>query len=212
MRINPEQKPRVELGVTESARRSQIIDATIAVIAELGFHQASYARIVARAGLSSSRIISYHLGSKADLIQAVLLSIIDSKDRFLWQRSGNPTNRHDIIRGYIESEVAFLGKYPEKVRALREIEDHISREDPMPGLLVREVRVGRLIRQLQQGQREGSFGQFDVEIMAESIAYAIDGANGAFHTNPQLDLEHYGRELANLFQRALEPKHPNPQP
>ncbi|MEP7024912.1 MAG: TetR family transcriptional regulator, partial [Actinomycetota bacterium] len=51
---------RAARSVTAMARRSQIVTATIDVIAEVGFGQASFARIAERAGLSSTRLISYH--------------------------------------------------------------------------------------------------------------------------------------------------------
>jgi len=205
MQINPKDKADIALTITEKARRRQIIEITIEIIAELGYHRASYARIMERAGLSSSRIITYHLGSKADLMQAVLLEIIDTKDRFLEERAGNPTSRKDIIRTHIEAEVAFLGEYPNHVRALHEIEMHSRSQGStsLPRLLLQGVRVGRVTRQLQQGQQDGSFGEFDVEVMANSIVHAIEGADEALRENIDLDLEHYGHELANLFQKTL---------
>ncbi|TDD47082.1 TetR family transcriptional regulator [Nonomuraea terrae] len=53
-----------DASVTNSARRAQIVGATIATIAELGYHQASFARIAERANLSSTRLISYHFDHK----------------------------------------------------------------------------------------------------------------------------------------------------
>jgi len=64
--------------VTGIARRSQIVAAMIDVIAELGFGQASFARIAERAGVSSTRLISYHFAGKDELITAVAEDVIAS--------------------------------------------------------------------------------------------------------------------------------------
>ena len=54
-----------------AARREQIVAAAIEVIAAAGFAQASFARIAEHAGLSSTRLISYHFAGKADLMATV---------------------------------------------------------------------------------------------------------------------------------------------
>src|SRR6188508_3405787 len=87
---------------TEQARRAQIVGATIEVIAELGYGQASYARIAERAGLSSTGLISYHFSSKADLIGAVLVEIGHSA-------SGR-------IAAQVETEPTVLGKLRARIQ------------------------------------------------------------------------------------------------
>ena len=64
--------------VTATARRAQIVAATVAVIAEEGYAQASFARIAQRAGLSGTRLISYHFAGKADLVAAVVEDVVTS--------------------------------------------------------------------------------------------------------------------------------------
>ena len=61
--------------VTATARRAQIVAATIDVIVESGYSQTSFARIAERAGLSSTRLISYHFAGKAELVGAVITEI-----------------------------------------------------------------------------------------------------------------------------------------
>ena len=56
-----------EPSFTGSARRAQIVDATLSVIAEQGYDNASYARIAEQAGRSSPRLSSYNFAGTADL-------------------------------------------------------------------------------------------------------------------------------------------------
>ncbi|MFI7118927.1 TetR/AcrR family transcriptional regulator [Amycolatopsis sp. NPDC049868] len=211
MQVNPStqsalQEVQAELGlsVTEAARRAQIVGATIATISDLGYHKTSFAKIKERAGLSSTRIISYHFTNKAGLMQAVVTTATGMKDKFLEERIEGTTDRAGLLRGYIEAEIAFLGSYPELVRVMVEMAASGSDAEGwfMSAPLVEEFRTGRLERQLRQGQQEGAFGDFAADVMALSIAQAIDGVAAKFAADPKLDLERYGRELADLFLKA----------
>ncbi|MEU6641588.1 TetR/AcrR family transcriptional regulator [Saccharomonospora sp. NPDC046836] len=195
------------LTVTEAARRAQIIDATIATVAELGYSKASFAKIVERAGLSSTRMISYHFGTKSDLMLATVGQIVDNQDTFLMARLGDQTGRREMLRGYIESEIAFVGAYPQQAQALMEIGANARDGNATPLLdeVWKAIRIGRLGRQLVQGQREGAFGQFAVDVMAQTIRQALDGVPARLAHQPDLDLATYGRELADLFDRATRP-------
>lgn len=194
-------RPDLGLSVTEAARRAQILTATVDVIAEHGYARASFERIRERAKLSSTRIITYHFGTKANLMTALLGTIIHVKDQFLTERAGRPGDRPAALRAYVESEVAFLRAHPDAVRALSEITRNAT-GDPVTDALLAELRVGRLTRQLEQGQREGVFGDFEAKVVARTIAQAVDGAAAALAEDPELDLDAYGRELAVLFEKA----------
>jgi len=87
--------------VTATARRSQIVAATIEVIADLGYGQTSFARIAERAGLSSTRLISYHFAGKDELIAAVAADVLASIGRYMAQRVGAATSAAGRLRAYI---------------------------------------------------------------------------------------------------------------
>jgi AcrR family transcriptional regulator len=199
------------LSVTEAARRAQIIGATIGTIADVGYRKTTFTRIKERAGLSSTRIISYHFTSKAGLMQAVLSTVSEQKAVFLQERTRGrvePGDRAGNLRAHIETSVEFLRAYPECVKVLVEMAANSDDEDGwfMAGPMVDQLRFGALSRQLKQGQDEGAFGEFSPEVMAMSVAQAIDGVAAQYAANPQVDLEHYGKELANLFERATAPQ------
>src|SRR5690606_12032407 len=68
-----------KLSFIEQARRRQIIDAAVEVIAEHGPAGATFARIAERAEISPA-LISYHFASKAQLMSQVAGSIIEAMD------------------------------------------------------------------------------------------------------------------------------------
>ena len=62
---------------TSQARRAQIVAAAIDTIAGLGLAGATFARIAERAGLSSTRMISYHFADRDDLLDAVVARVFE---------------------------------------------------------------------------------------------------------------------------------------
>lgn len=206
MQITERVQPELGFSVTEVARRAQIIDATIEVIDEHGYAGATFARIKERAGLSSTRLITYHFTNKAALMQAVLGTVIGIKDGFLAERTPAAADRAGMLRAYIESEVAFLRAHSQCVRVFVEFAAAGSDRDgwEMSAPVLADLRTGRLGRQLRQGQTEGAFGEFDPEVLAMAIADAIDGVAAALVRDPELDVERHGAELATLFERASQ--------
>ncbi|MGV9298194.1 TetR/AcrR family transcriptional regulator [Amycolatopsis sp. NPDC003676] len=206
MQVNIDTQAELGLSVTEATTRAQIIGATIATIADHGYARTTFARIKERAGLSSTRLISYHFTNKAGLMQAVLSTVSETKSEYLRRRSEglDPADRPANLRAYIETSVAFLRDYPQCERVLVEMAAHADDRDgwAMTGVMVGQLRTGALQRQLDQGRKEGAFGDISPEIVALSIAQAVDGVAAAYAANPEIDLDRYGRELADLFARA----------
>ncbi len=62
-----------ELPFTETARRAQIVAAAIDTIAELGYGQASMARIAERVGITKG-VIAYHFDGKEELIREIVIA------------------------------------------------------------------------------------------------------------------------------------------
>lgn len=178
--------------------KDRIIASTIEVLAEHGFAGTTFARIVQHARLSSTRLVSYHFENKDALMFQVLLTALSRADELLNERIDGITDRVELLRAYIRAEVELLRTHPSYAKALLEV-------GPAYAPVVRDARVGRLERQLKQGQTEGVFGEFDVAVTAATIRHGIDGAASALTANPDVDLEVYGAELAELFVRATSP-------
>lgn len=205
MQVISEVQAELGLSVTEAARRSQIISAAIATIAELGYRKATYSRIKDRAGLSSTRMIGYHFGTKSGLIQAVVTSVLAIKEKFLVERAAGTTDRMEMLRAQIETEIVFIRDYPECVRVLAEVAANADDPDgwPVAGPMLAGFRQGQFERMLVQGKREGAFGDISPAVVARTIAHGVDGAVAAYAADPSLDLSQYGRELGDLFAAAV---------
>lgn len=183
--------------VTATARRSQIVTATIDVIAEAGFRQASFARIAERAGLSSTRLISYHFAGKDELIAAVAEDVIASVGAHMAQRVGAESNATGMLRAYIEGMVEFTVAHRARMKALLEIF--------LGGALhydagTEQAVVGHVEAILSQGQADGEFRDFDPRVVATAVQRAVEGLPFLLESVPDLDCAAYGRELVTLFE------------
>jgi len=186
----------------EAARRAQIVQCAIDTIAELGYGRASLARIAGRAGVSKG-VISYHFAGKDDLIEQVVASVLEAaRAEMIPAIEAEPTARGKL-RAYIESNLGFMRTHERAVRALVEIASGSAPEGvPTLDLIGREDAVAALQRILRLGQQSGEFEDFSTRVMAVSIRSAIDAVPAQLMADPDLNVEGYARELADLFDRA----------
>ncbi|KAA2258031.1 TetR family transcriptional regulator [Solihabitans fulvus] len=189
---------------TESARRAQIVDAAIAVIADLGYAKTSFAKIAKQAGLSSTGMISYHFAGKDDLMRAVVAEVMRVADEHLRPRIEAQPNASARLRTYIESNIALLIDFPKHLAALVEVLANLRDEGPdqFGYAASMDSIMSFQAERMRDAQRTGEFREFDVTVMVHAIRGAIDEVVGRARTDPDLDLVANGRELADLFDRA----------
>ena len=198
---------RQERTFTEAARRAQIVAAAIETIAEVGYGQASLARIAQRLRISKG-VISYHFSDKEDLVREVIAEVLAKGKAYMRQRMQAAPSGAGQLRAYIESNLAFMGEYPDHVIAVVDIARSARAGDGsllLDRALLDKVAAG-LPKLLADLQSAGAMrADFDPAVMAMAIRAAIDAAGDRLAREPGLDIGHYGRELAGLFERATRP-------
>lgn len=188
---------------TAEARRTQIVGAAIEVIAELGYPQASFARIAERAGLSSTRLISYHFAGKKELIQEVVAELYREIGGFMTERVAAARTPVEALHAYIEGNVEFIAGHRTQMKALLSIFLGGGLEfDPAEeeGMVLSPIE-----RILSDGQEAGLFRRCDVRVVAATVQRSLDGIPLMLETHPDLDLDTCARELVTLFDHALRP-------
>src|SRR6516225_4565365 len=90
---------------TETARRAQIVAAAIDTIAELGYGQASLARIAETAGTSKGAIL-YHFGGKDELIRELVAEVVAGGVAYMEPRVDAEPAGAGKLRAYIETSLA----------------------------------------------------------------------------------------------------------
>jgi TetR/AcrR family transcriptional regulator, fatty acid metabolism regulator protein len=198
VRVDPERS------VTTVARRAQIVSAAIATIAELGFAKASFAQIARRAGLSSTRLISYHFAGKDDLVEAVVAEVFAVAGRFIEPYVLAESTQAGKLRAFIEASARFYAGHRQHVIAVRDIWVRFRTGDDLLrfGLHTHEPEFQVVAEIFAAGQASGEFRRFDARTMAITLRHALDGLATQVSVDPDLDVETYTRELVQTFDRA----------
>ncbi|MFC9438122.1 TetR family transcriptional regulator [Nocardia sp. NPDC057030] len=189
---------------TEAARRTQIVDAAIEVVAEHGLPNTSFAKIAQEAGLSSTGMISYHFRGKDELIREVADEIVRVSTEFVVAKLRHESGYAATLRAYFAANLALLDEYPKHQRALASIVANARPADPQTVSLIEHVdEIARTQEQwLRDGQRAGAFRAFDPAVMGLAIRAARDAAVARAAEDPDFDAAACARELADLFEHA----------
>ena len=195
----------------ENARRQQIVDAAIDTIAEVGFAQASLARIAARIGISKG-VISYHFGGKDDLIRQIVIDVVEAGRAYILPRVFAEPTGPARLRAYIESNLAFMREHRNYMVAVVEIlrngaftTDSGRRVDGQDI----DVATRLLQEQLSRLQAGGELrSDFDPGVMAVAIRATIDVVPHRLVLDPNFDIDKYASEVATTFDLATRPRDP----
>src|ERR1700722_16774790 len=187
---------------TENARRQQIVAAAIDTIAEVGYGQASLARIAARIGISKG-VISYHFAGKDDLIKQVVIDVVEAGRTYILPRVFAESTGPAVLRAYIESNLAFMREHRNYMVAVVEIlRNGAFTTDGGRRVDGRDVDVAThlLEEQLARLQAEGELrSDFDPGVMAMAIRATIDVVPHRLVLDPEFDIDKYASEIANIF-------------
>lgn len=189
----------------EAARRAQIVAAAIETIAEVGYARASLARIAERIGASKG-VILYHFPGKEALEQAVIADVLARAVAYMQPRVAAESTGRGVLRAAILSNLAFMAENRSAMIAFYEIAVHTHRargsQNPaVASILQQGVSAGTEL--FSSFQEKGEFrSDFDPAVMAAALRAAIDSVPPRMARDPDFDVEHFGRELAGLFDAA----------
>jgi AcrR family transcriptional regulator len=199
---------------TESARRAQIVDCAIAVVSRHGYAGASLSRVAELAGISKG-VITYHFASKAEILEAVVAEVFArgaAYARANWPDGFTEDSEpRQMLRAYLESNLAYIAAHPEQVNAVVEIAR--GHRDSAGSLVFgsdweeREV-FGLLEEVFRAGQQSGQFREFSPRVMAVAVRRVIDGFTYQVLAHPETDTDAFIREVVELFDRATRREDP----
>jgi TetR/AcrR family fatty acid metabolism transcriptional regulator len=204
--VRPENEPtgQKSRSFIEEARRAQIVAAAIEVIAEVGYGKASLAAIAVRAGISKG-VISYHFSGKDELMVVIVETIYGQAAVHILARMQGMETAGDLVRAHVQAAAEYMRERRSSLAALGQIFANLRAADGSPrfGMHTSEALFEGLERMYREGQRTGEFRAFDVRVMAVTHQAGLDNMFGYWMAHPELDLDRYARELADLFVAAV---------
>jgi AcrR family transcriptional regulator len=194
------------------ARRREIIAATIDTVAALGYRSASFAKIAERAGLSSTRLISYHFAGRDELMSATVEAVYRELDAHLAARLAAAADPRAELLAYVRGVVEFVGGHRVEMHAMTAIfvgfrdEAGASRSF---GPAADERSIGLVEDILRRGQAAGCFRAFAPFVLASVVQRSVDGLPFLIESRPELDLDAYADELVETVDRATRRREPD---
>ncbi len=178
--------------------------AAIETIAEVGYARASLGRIAARVGISRG-LISYHFAGKDELMEEVVREVLEQGQRYMSRRILAHATGPEMLRAYIESNLAFIREHPAELIAVVEIARNRAAAEGQSRVYSYDIdeAVRALAHLLSGFQSAGELrADFDPRAMAIAIRGAIDAVPARLRFDPQFDIDRYTRQIADVFDVA----------
>lgn len=193
---------------TETARRKQIVDCAIEVVAELGYAKASVRKIADRVGVAMS-VVLYHFTNKDELVGAIVTEIYRSAITAILPAVQAEETAAGKLRAYIRANAAFIDTHRAHHVALLDIGSSFRsatgrRLDEMDvdAQLGDELAALDIESILRLGKEKGEFRPLPERAIAVAVRGALNSAVLEASHDPGFDLVGYGDELADVFDLA----------
>ncbi|WP_291478747.1 TetR/AcrR family transcriptional regulator [Corynebacterium sp.] len=187
----------------ERARRSQILAATAAVVANEGYAKASLARIAKEAGVSKG-VVTYHFTNKDEILEQMVTDYFTRGWEYMEPRIYAEPTAVGQVNAWISAQLEFFTTHPTEFFAMVSVmsnhrnDDGSSRYDAD----TREA-VDGLAEILDSGQREGQLRDFDTVSVADIILRSIDGVISSWAHNPGMDMTKEIDVLKDFISHAI---------
>lgn len=186
----------------EAARRAQILHAAAEVVAEVGYANASLARIATHADISKS-VISYHFAGKDELLSQLVGGFFDEAWAFMEPRVYGEATAGGRIRQWIAAQLEFFGQHRTRFLAVAQIVvSHRTPDGERPFLPEESEEVAELAHILTEGMAAGEVRTLDATATAEVIVRAIEGVLSGWAMGTS-DLEVAGPALVDFADHAI---------
>ncbi|QVQ51549.1 TetR/AcrR family transcriptional regulator [Spiractinospora alimapuensis] len=182
--------------LTERARRAQLVEVTIELVADRGYAGASLARIAERAGITKAAVL-YHFSSKAAVVEAAYEHVLTA----LTGSIASAVEAAPVADGpaaYIRSMVGYLNENPRHTRMIVEsmIEEGTAAEPP---------QRWQALAQILDAARDATVGRplEDSRTLAIIIGGAVDAIVGEQLNDPAYDTVTAAEQLVSLVNARL---------
>jgi AcrR family transcriptional regulator len=198
----------------ERARRAQIVECAIELVAEVGYGQASVSKIAERAGVAKS-VVLYYFAGKEELVHTLVMEIFLASVPVMVPAIVAEPTAAGKLRAYIRSNGEFIHTHRQHALAMLDIwmsyrsasgqrldevmAESTAQQPPQGDLALLDPAAI-----LELGQRTGEFRDFPAQPMAIAVRQAIDGAVIQSSRDPGFDVLGYCEELVTIFDLATK--------
>ncbi|WP_152365241.1 TetR/AcrR family transcriptional regulator [Microlunatus speluncae] len=186
---------------TEQARRAQLIEVTIELVAAHGYARCSLQRIADAAGITKAAVI-YHYASKAAVIKAAYDSVITAMIEHVTERILAAESAEGRVEAYLTAMIDYVARHPTHARMITEaiVESDETGVADRPESPARHQELAQLIA---AAKTEGSYRpDLDPTSLAIILGGAVDGIANSALADPTLDLAPATTQLLDLLHHG----------
>ncbi|RZU62767.1 TetR/AcrR family transcriptional regulator [Zhihengliuella halotolerans] len=192
-----------ERSFIEQARRLQIADAAAEAVAELGYAKTSLARIAEKAGISKG-VITYHFGSKDEILRLVATQFFDRCWQYMEPRILAEETAIGQVKVWVGSQLEYFSTHRVEFLAMAEImTNHRGGDGTLAYAEEIAEEIDGVAEILRRGQLAGELRQFDPRSVANIILRSADGVLSSWATSPSLDLMSQSSVLLDFIEHAI---------
>jgi AcrR family transcriptional regulator len=184
------------------ARRAQLVDASIALIAKVGYANFSLG-LLAKEVRVSKGVVNYHFPQKELLLTAIVQEFYSAAAAYMAAHMQTEGTALDVLKSYIEANLHFVLTQPVSVLAVTEILANSRHEDGTPVFLNDGSVYTPLVDIFTYGQTvDHTFRHFDPLLMAQLVRSAIDLLAHSLAKGQYSDPESAIKEIVTTFNLA----------
>lgn len=187
---------------TEQARRAQLVEVTIDLVARHGYAGTSLQRIADAAGITKAAVI-YHFASKNAVIKAAYDFVVAGVVEYVGARVEAAADPAGAVEAYLTGMIDYVAAHPAQARLLTEtmIESGASEAAGNPDPSAKNAALVTLIK---SAQRSGAYRKtIDPDWLATILGGAADGIAARFLTEgPLPDPAAATEELLTLLRHG----------
>ncbi|HWL43284.1 MAG TPA: TetR/AcrR family transcriptional regulator [Ilumatobacter sp.] len=187
----------------EEARRAQIVAAAAETVAEVGYAQASLARIAERAGISKS-VISYHFDGKHELLAQVAGEFFEQAWEHMAPRIDAAETAAGKLAAWITAEFEYFAAHRGRFLAMSEVVmNHRAPDGSRPFANDEADEIDGMADIVAAGRAAGEFRDCDPREMAVMIVRCTEGVVGSWAMDERVDLATQATALVDFVLHAL---------
>ncbi len=189
----------------EEARRQQIIGATIETIAAQGYAQTSLA-VIAKALDISKSVISYHFGSKDELIKETLKTISTEPHAYIRAAVNEQVSAKEKLRTYVRASIEFVETHRAYSVAQVDLWGYFgSSAEKHDYNVISFDHCRRYLAQIiLEGQSQGEFRAVPADVLASVIQGALGGMVLQWVLDSEaIDLAAYRQGMVEMIERHV---------
>ncbi|MFH8756418.1 TetR/AcrR family transcriptional regulator [Streptomyces atroolivaceus] len=188
-----EQRPRTFI---EQARRAQLLDVTIGLVAEHGYAGTSLARIAAGAGITKAAVL-YHFPSKEAVVVAARNQVLGGMARHVGE-AVEAVGAEEAPGAYVRSMIGYLRDNPRQTRMIVEA---LGGTGDRPDRAMRRQPLAEILAAAREAR--GLSGVLDFRTLAVVTGGSIDAVVSEHLADPGYDTAAAADLLVGMLERSL---------